>query len=276
MKKQWNKNAPNPFQERASVPETKTDSAKTKETNGNVTVEAAFAIPVFLLAVLCLIWVMEIQSIRIYVLHAAQIAAKEAAEDTAVVPVLNTVKLKNDIVKLIGEERIDRSILNGGEKALSCWKSYMLPGTGEIKIRVEYEVQLPVPLFGNPSARLCETFLINGWRGYGRTDLNSEDSELVYITENGMVYHEDYQCSYLHLSIRHIPWEQAELLRNLDGERYRPCESCWKGETMAGIYITESGNKYHSSLNCNGLKRTIRTVTKAEAGGRRACSRCSQ
>ena len=44
-------------------------------------------------------------------IDAAQNAAKSAAEDTAVIPVLNTIKLKSDIVDIIGEERIDRSII---------------------------------------------------------------------------------------------------------------------------------------------------------------------
>ena len=71
--------------ERASVPKI------TKKQKGSITIEAAFAIPLFLFAALCLIWMIEIQSIKIGVKQAAYSAAKSAAEDTAVIPVLNTI-----------------------------------------------------------------------------------------------------------------------------------------------------------------------------------------
>ena len=45
----------------------------------------------------------EIQSIKIGVKQAAYSAAKSAAEDTAVIPVLNTIKLKSDIIRLLGK-----------------------------------------------------------------------------------------------------------------------------------------------------------------------------
>ena len=136
------KHTPNPKRERASAPETR----------ASVTIEASFAIPMFLFAVLCLIWMIEIQSLRISIIGAAQSAAKSASEQTALIPVLNSIKLRSDIVDLIGEERLENSIIKGGSSGISCWKSYVLPSTGEMNIVVEYEVNLPIPLFGNPSA----------------------------------------------------------------------------------------------------------------------------
>ena len=100
--------------ERASVPKI------TKKQKGSITIEAAFAIPLFLFAALCLIWMIEIQSIKIGVKQAAYSAAKSAAEDTAVIPVLNTIKLKSDIIRLLGKERIERSIIVDGSEGISC------------------------------------------------------------------------------------------------------------------------------------------------------------
>lgn len=36
---------------------------------------------------------------------------KVRRKDTAVIPVLNTIKLKSDIIRLLGKERIERSII---------------------------------------------------------------------------------------------------------------------------------------------------------------------
>ena len=104
--------------ERASAPKI------TGKQEGSITIEAAFAVPLFLFAVLCLIWIIEIQSIKIGIKNAAYSAAKSAAEDTAVIPALNTVKLKSDMIRSLGKEKIDQSILADGSDGISCWSSY--------------------------------------------------------------------------------------------------------------------------------------------------------
>ena len=242
----------------------------------SVTIEASFGIPIFLFAVLCLIYLIEIYSIRISILNAAQSAAKSAAENTAVVPVLNTSGLKADIINRMGIERVERSILEGGSDGIQCTGSYLNPDTGEMLIKVRYKIKIPLPLFLNPSAQFSEEFRINGWRGYSDGDEASEDAQIVYITENGLVYHEDPQCTYLQLSVRFVPYTGLTELRNESGGIYKKCERCVYGPPMAGVYITDNGGRYHNSLNCSGLKRTIHAVKRSDVRGRGACSRCSQ
>ena len=196
MKIQPNKDKNLTKPERASVPGIRYNNDILNK-KGSVTIEAAFGIPLFLFAALCLIWLIEIQSIKISITAAAQSAAKSAAEDTAVIPVLNTIKLKSDIVSLIGEDRINRSIIRGGSSGISCWKSYVSPATGEMNIKVEYDIMVPIPVIGSPSASLEEKFTISSWNGRNNEQMGGENREIVYMTENGSVYHEDYNCSYL-------------------------------------------------------------------------------
>ena len=96
----------------------------------------------------------------------------------------------------------------------------------------------------------------------------------MYVTETGMVYHRDYHCTYLELSIRMVPASALDGLRNESQGKYYPCSSCVHGEVHGLAYVTDYGEKYHSSLNCSGLKRTVYAVPLSEAVGKGACSKC--
>ena len=257
--------------ERASAPE-----ITGRKSTGSVTIEAAFGIPLFLFAVLCLIWLIELQSIRFSIANAAQNAAKSAAEDTAVIRVLNVWKLGSDIVALTAEERLDRGIIKGGKDGISCMGSYVSTQTGEMNIRVSYEIQLPIPLIGQPSAELEQSFKISAWTGYMSGGDGSDGADIVYVTDNGDVYHEDYRCSHLHLSIRAVSFDEIQEVRNEGGGIYHACEKCGFGNPVGNVYITDTGDRYHNSLNCSGLKRTIHAVKRTEVRGLGGCSRCVQ
>lgn len=57
--------------------------------------------------------------------------------------------------------------------------------------------------------------------GFGK-----EEDETVYVTETGLVYHKDYHCTYLDLSIRMVQGKEISGLRNESGGRYYACEHC--------------------------------------------------
>lgn len=266
--------------ERASAPETPRRKIGIRDRkdigkSASVTIEAAFGIPLFLFAVLCLIWLIELQSIRFSIANAAQNAAKSAAEDTAVIPVLNVWKLKSDIVDLIGEERLDRSIVKGGKDGISCMGSYVSPDTGEMNIKVTCKIQLPVPVIGQPLAEIEQVFKLSAWTGYMSGEKGADGENIVYVTDSGIVYHEDYQCSHLRLSIRAVDFNEIQELRNDGGGRYHACEKCVYRPAMGRVYITDTGDRYHNSLTCSGIKRTIHAVKRTEVKGMGGCSRCT-
>ena len=243
---------------------------------GIITIEAALTLPVFLFAVLSLTSLIEIHCIRVKMQYALLNAGKEAAVYMAEVPVLNTEKLSKDVVVDIGRERLDNSLVKGGAAGISCYESYYSPMTGEINLKVRYSIRLPFPEFTNLNKSIVEEARIRAWTGYYNIRPDPDNDEIVYITKHGTVYHKDHNCTYLKPSVHFIPYSKIDYYRNKNGRRYKKCEKCVHGESTAGVYITENGDKYHNSLKCSGLKRTVYAVKKSEIKGKGACSKCSQ
>ena len=188
---------------------------------------------------------------------------------------LNTVRLKSDIVELIGEDRIARSIIRGGSSGISCWKSYVSPFTGDMEVTVEYDIRLPVPISEVGSGAERDIYDQCMDRQQRQRRGSREDSGIVLCHGQRAVYHEDPHCSYLELSIRFVPADGLDSMRNVWGRRYHACDKCVFGQAMTGVYVTEDGTKYHNSLSCSGLKRTVHAVEKSEIAGLGGCSRCS-
>lgn len=252
-------------------------SDKCKRTSrGSVTLEAALAVPMFFLAVLSLFYMMEVMSIRTSIRSGMQYAGKKYAREAYVKPVVSITSLEQDIVKAIGSDRLNRSIVEGGSSGIQCLNSRMSYATAVLELKVTYYVKLPIPIFHAPAVKMQEELKVKGWKGYVKNGFSGQDSETVYITETGMVYHRDYHCNYLELSIRMVPQEDVADLRNESQGKYYACEHCMGNDTPKALYITDYGDRYHSSLSCSGLKRTIYAVPLSEAAGKGACSKCGK
>ena len=243
---------------------------------GVITVEAALAVPLFFLAVLALFYMIEVMSIRTIIRSGMQYAAKEAAEDIYLNPVVTPGSLEADIVSSIGGERLERSIVVDGSSGIHCEKSRMSAITGILELRADYQIRLPIPVFLASPINMEESMRMKGWNGYTRFGLGQENEETVYVTENGMVFHRDYHCNYLELSIRMVPYSMVDDLRNESQGKYHACERCVHGGAASEVYITEYGERYHNSVSCSGLKRTIYASPLTEAVGKGACSKCGR
>ena len=254
---------------------TSVSASKKKDTNGSITIEAALAVPIFFLAVVSLLYLMEIMALRTSVRCGLQYAGKIAAGEAYIVTAVMPSQLEKDVIHAIGADRLERSIILGGCNGIRCDESRVSLRTGIGKLTASYQIRLPVLLFKVPPIEYREEIRIKVWSGYEKEDFLTDDEETVYITETGLVYHRDYHCTHLELSIRMVSSAELESLRNNSGGRYYPCGQCVRlGKN--GVYITNTGDRYHSSLSCSGLKRTIYAVPVSEAVGRRACSRCGK
>lgn len=147
-----------------------------------------------------------------------------------------------------------------------------------IDLVMTYQVRTPVSAVSLPGTFFIQRASVRAWVGRSREDAEGEsetgeEESYVYITETGTVYHLDPECSYLKLSVFTIAADTLSSLRNASGGKYYACELCG-AEAGAIVYATTDGTRYHSTLSCSALKRTVTQVKLSEAGDRHACSRC--
>ncbi|MCL2865249.1 MAG: pilus assembly protein [Lachnospiraceae bacterium] len=245
------------------------------QVKASMTIAASFALPLFIFATLCLVYLLEIHAISFSLRAATMSAAKDAAVETTLTEMVIPMRLKRKIINLVGRERMERSIIQNGANGIRVIRTRYDSEREEIDVVVTYKLRLPLPGFTNISVNQKEAFRVKAWTGYKSPGDSDEDGSIVYVAERGRVYHENYGCTYLQLSIQFVGASGVSDFRNENGGKYYSCERCVYGGSMAGVYITNQGNRYHNSLNCGGLKRTIRAVQRNQVNGLGGCSRCS-
>ncbi|MDD6626995.1 MAG: hypothetical protein PUF03_01950 [Lachnospiraceae bacterium] len=256
-----------------------------------MTLEASFVLPFFLFAVINILSAVNIigaQSRINAALH--QVGNKmafagyayEHSIGSSLPDSLSGVALtegyaKGQIIKYVGSSYLEQSCIVSGAGGMSMAGSSVM-GTGDvIDLQVSYQVKPLIAAMGFNQFSMTQRYYGKAWTGYDVTQWVSdtyEEDPMVFITETGTVYHLDRNCVYLNPSIEIIDADSVENRRNQDGGKYYPCEKCGTKTGGREIYITSQGNRYHTQLNCSGLKRTIYTVPLSQTGGRGRCSKC--
>lgn len=271
----------------------------TRKLRAGMTVEAAIALPVFLLFLLNL--GSAIEMIRLH--GNLQTALWETGNQLAVYGyalgneeslrsmeqgedpwwkelagiAFSYLYIKNQMVDYLGEEYLESSPLSHGTDGLQFWESEIVQSNGEMEITLTYGVSPWCSITGFFPFRMANRYHAHIWNGYdivGDSGGNEEDLVTVYVTETGSVYHRDRSCTHLCLSIREIAAGTQGNYRNENGGKYSECEKC-RGEPATGtFYITREGDCFHYSRECSGLKRTVFSILLKDAGDYRPCSRC--
>ena len=134
------------------------------------------------------------------------------------------------------------------------------------------------PLFnivGAKDSLMSNSVMAHKWTGYGASVSNEDDERIVYIAEHGTVYHLSTTCSHINPSIKAVDAKEIDNERNQGGGIFKPCEKC-KPQKEGTLFITDYGEKYHSSLSCSGLKRNVRAVKLSEVSGMQCCKKCGK
>lgn len=255
----------------------------TKRIDAGMTVEAAVVLPLMLYFLLNLSCAVEL--IRLH--GNLQLALWEvgnrlavygyALEDSEMASLFTGFYIRNQVIEYAGKEYLDNSPLKSGSQGISMWESDIFSSEDELDVILTYSVAPWSGLAAFSSFRMANRYYAHIWNGYDIPDdpeKREQELDIVYITENGTVYHENRNCTYLVLSIREVSRSVAETAVNQWGKKYSPCEKCKPDSISLTLYITEEGERYHSDRNCSGLKRTVFSVLRSRAVGYRACSRC--
>jgi hypothetical protein len=256
-----------------------------------MTLEAAFVLPFFMLAIINILFAVNIigvQSRMNAALH--QVGNKMAFagytyEHTVanVLPdalsgvLLSKEYAKSQVVSYIGSSYLNQSCIVNGAGGVSFASSSVMQSGDIIDLQASYQVKPFTTLMGFEKFSMTQRYYGRAWTGYDVTQGVSDESEkdpMVYITETGTVYHLSRNCVYLNPSIEVLPRQSIAGRRNQSGGKYYPCEMCGYTADSGEVYVTSQGSRYHTRLNCSGLKRTIYTVPLSQTGGRGRCSKC--
>lgn len=249
-------------------------------TSGSLTLEAACVLPLFLGAMVTVMIFIQGTRLSCQVsegLHEAgkQMALVAYAKEVAGVEAGKYVTGALSYVFAQGKvkEKTDKEI-----SGLLLLRSKIMDENEIIDLVAEYALETPISFFETKGLKMVQRARIRAWTG--RKDAysgeeNSEQEGLVYVTVNGSVYHKDRECSHIRLSIQNVMKASIKELRNKSGGKYYPCSGC-DGDTANQVYITDTGDKYHSSIACSGLKRGVISMTLADVSKWSPCSRCGE
>jgi hypothetical protein len=207
----------------------------------------------------------------------------ESSLDAIIANSINSTYYKLKMRDYIKEERLNQSCIQGGYEGIQTYLSTFMKDDNFVDIIVVYRVKLPLLFFDLDSFPVIQRVRMRGWNGYRVAVKNSdsdssEKNESVYITEHGSVYHITKECTHLTFSIQEINVHQINQYRNESGGKYNECRLCDSNVTNSyeQVFITKTGNRYHYSLTCSGLKRNIITISISNIGERNLCSRCGK
>lgn len=221
---------------------------------GSITVETALILPIFLFAMLSVMFLTD--------------AVRESSKKLALLSeraykAAKYAYLGNAVVDRTGlEDTLD--ILNGGDDI--------------IDLVDRYRIDVPFDILGTYDPYTVDRVRIRAFTGYDNLkaghSATGDPEEMVFVTETGSVYHRSLGCSHLNLNIRSVPFGELKKERANDGSKYYACEHCARNRGDPAVaYITDDGNRYHTTLGCPDLKRTLREVPLSDVS-LRPCSEC--
>lgn len=244
---------------------------------GSLTIEASLVMPLFMFMMICIISLSSLLLFQLRVKECLHEEVKLIAMKSINNGYPNHEEIKGNILSSIGDDFLKIAPIEEGSNGIVITEDF----TDEIvKVSATYKAGLYYDLFHLFGKSFTQSCVQHNWEGFETGyihGINENKEEIyVYITNDSEVYHLSNECTHINLNITTISAENLKNARNTDGGKYKSCEHCHSKISDGNFYITPEGNKYHNSLGCSGLKRTIIAVPLSEVSGKRPCSRCGK
>ena len=268
----------------------------------SATVEAALVMPLYIYAVMAVTYMMQIYQIRLEVDAALYNALreqnkynylnyvqKEKQNDEIINEkdinindtIVGSLSLHSVLIKNLGSEYAKEHNIKGGNSGIKiiCY-SY---DSSTIQAAAEYSVKNPFDIFGIGYIKVVQEFTYEVWLGekyagdYGK---DKDNTDSVFITRTGTVYHKTRNCPALNIDVKMVDFSQINNYRHKNGSIYYPCSQCKKynnknESSYEYVYVTDYGVRYHRDENCSEINRTIIEISRNKVTGMRACRLCA-
>ena len=226
----------------------------------SATVEGALVIPVILYAVAAVMFLLQLISIRMHVNDALYNVLRKFNTYSYTSQVMTGEIYKSTFFAIfvdeIGSDYAKKHYIAGGNTGWNFYGSDIADDNSTVKISLKYTVKITIY-----EKRITDIWLGEEKDGFELN--NNDESEYVYITQYGEVYHIEKMCSYLVRNIKAASLDEITDLRNASGGKYYPCSLC-KGASKI-VYYTDYGD---------ALQRTILKVKKEKIKGMECCKKC--
>ncbi len=201
---------------------------------------------------------------------------------------IDSLYFSNRLSSHLEDMAIVQHCIDGGYDGILFYGSSIFDEEECVTITLTYRVKFPVFQRILPKLPVIQTVRMRSFNGFAveskaqiiedENGNEEEKEELVYITENGDVYHTNKSCTYLKISVAQCSSMSIASRRNNNGAKYYACERCFnqKDAIPSTVYITSNGNRYHKNASCTAISRKVLTVPLSEVASRRLCKRCQQ
>lgn len=271
--------------------------------DGSLTVEASLVMPLFIFAIVSIIQIMIFMNVQLKLQSSLynqtmkvagysfltesveQCLPQEISKDDykAAVSIIENgiteVLVKSMVINDLGDDFFNLPWISGGKNGINIIFS---AGAGErnIDVILSYKLKFMYNFLGIGSVNIVARANISKWTGVTRIekpDDEKKDTENVFVTKNGTVYHIYRDCTYLAVKLTKIKYSDVDDRRNKSGGKYYPCSSCIKNiADMNYVYISQYGECYHADDKCKTIYHNILEVSKDEVSDRKLCSKCRE
>ena len=198
--------------------------------------------------------------------------------------VLWQAAVREIVAEKIGTEALKAAGVEGGAAGLSLSGSTLrsreldLVLSFRIASKVGFPFRLHIPVTVRSMRRLWTGTVLLQHEEHAQEEAEEEEN-IVYVTENGEVFHRSLQCRILKIRPTAVPAAEVGSLRNSGGAKYYPCDYCCHGRPVTAglVYITNEGIRYHAERDCGEITRYVRRIALSEAEKHyRPCFYCGQ